>query len=103
VDVDLTTIDAEEASYMMCKPCNVTYSVYTDRKGNKCITCLGCETYDLKGWCGKELYSVPVDGGNDEDSHSLDDSDSSVPPLLNAKTTRSVNLPMTLTFPYPLS
>jgi hypothetical protein len=84
-DVVLTTIDAEEASYMMCKPCNVNYFVYTDRKGNECLTCLGCETYDVKGWRGKELCSVPVDGGNDENIHSLDDSDSSVPLLLKRK------------------
>jgi hypothetical protein len=84
-DVVLTTIEAEEASYMMCKPCNVTYSLYTDRKGNTCLTCQGCETWDVKGWCGKVLCSVPANGGNDKNSHSLDDSDSSVPALLKRK------------------
>jgi hypothetical protein len=66
----------------MYKPWEVTYSVYIDRKGIKCITCPGCETHGVKGWCGKELCSVPVDGDDDDDgnSHSLDDS--SMPPLL---------------------
>jgi hypothetical protein len=47
-DVVLTTIDEEEAgqaSCIMCEPCEVTYSVYTDRKERECLMCQGCKVY----------------------------------------------------------
>jgi hypothetical protein len=83
--VVLTTIDEEDASYLICEPCNfpseaVSYSVYLNTKNVECLTCQGCESYKVKGWCGKELCSTQVkeDNHNDDNSSSC----SSMPSLM---------------------
>jgi hypothetical protein len=84
-DVVLMTIDEEEASYLMCEPCNspsevVSYSVYLNAKNIECLTCQGCESNKVNGWCGKELCSTQVkeDNHNDDSSSSC----SSMPSLM---------------------
>ena len=83
-DVVLTTLDEDEVNNLMCEPCVepllITYSIYMDEKDIACLTCKGCERFKVKGWCGNELCSVPVD----QDDESQDESQmSDLPPLLN--------------------
>jgi hypothetical protein len=85
-DVVLMTIDEGEASYLMCEPCNspsgaVSYLVYLNAKNIECLTCQGCESNEVKGWCGKELCSTQVKEDNHNDDNSF--SCSSMPSLMS--------------------
>ena len=79
VDVVLTTIEEEE-SYEKLQSSNtvteeISYSVYFNTKNIECLTCEGCENYEVKGWCGNELCSVQLN--SDDGSHSSIDSSQS--------------------------